>query len=369
MTQESRHQAEHITLHPFPSDPGPYSGDQWAERERVIFTGDQYALQGPLVRYLNELEVTDNDATSDDEVYVDQGAAFVNGHWFHSDEQETFSIPAGPVGGRRDRVVLVENNTNATITAPAAAPSLAFILPNDTSEYDQATPGVPAYSARLAIVRGTGALPGIDKDATIYMVELARYTVDNGPEFSSQEDRRNFCHFSTLADKMVIETTILGAPAATITFAAIPQFYRHLRISGQARSDDAASSDEIRLRFNGDATASYDWVRLTGNTAGAVASTGATATNEIEISIITGDLISQDAADNVDIFINGYRQTAFFKSATCVGQTRRTAANPPYVVNSAGWWHSTAAITSISLTLASAANFETGTIFTLCGLL
>lgn len=198
MVQASRHQADHIATFPLPSDPGPYSSDQWQERERSIFTSDQYASQGPLVRYLKELEVSDNTSTT---VWVDSGAGFVNGHWLHSDEKEAFVVPAGPAApGRIDRVVMVENNTNAEVTQTAAARPLMF--PNDLSEYT-ATPGVPAYSARLAIVRGDNAhnLPAIDQLNTVYMVELYRYDINNVPTISSQDDYREFCLFSSTIGK------------------------------------------------------------------------------------------------------------------------------------------------------------------------
>jgi len=164
----------------------------WSELFRILFTGDQQAMQGPFVRYLNELEVTDNGITT---VYVDTGAGMVNGHMLISSEKETWTIPAGPVGGRTDRVVMVENNSNVEVTQSIAG--RPFLFPADLSEYT-ATPGVPAYSARLASLRGadTGALPALDQTIALYMVELARYDINNVPTISNQVDYREFCKFS-----------------------------------------------------------------------------------------------------------------------------------------------------------------------------
>ena len=191
MTQSSRPQADNIANYPAPSDPGPYSADQWAQYMQIVYTTDQQTTQGPIVRYLNELEVADNGTTT---VTIATGAGWVNGHLLVSSEIETFAIPAGPVATRIDRVVMVENNSNAEITQTVAGRPLLF--PNDLSEYT-ATPGVPAYSARLAIVRGAdgGALPGIDQTTALYMVELYRYTINNVPTISSATDYRVFCHF------------------------------------------------------------------------------------------------------------------------------------------------------------------------------
>ena len=117
MTQASRPQADHITNFPAPSDPGPYSADQWAQLFQIVFTGDQQTTQGPFIRYLNELECADNASNA---VTVDTGAGICNGHILISSEQETFAIPAGPVATRIDRVVMVENNTNVEVTQTVA---------------------------------------------------------------------------------------------------------------------------------------------------------------------------------------------------------------------------------------------------------
>jgi hypothetical protein len=192
MTQSSRPQADHITSYPFPSDPGPYSADQWAQVFQIAFTGDQQATQGPL-RYLNELAPTTNAST---EVYVATGAGFVNGRMLISTESETFTIPAGPVATRIDIVVMCENNTNAEITATDAG--RPFIFPNDLSEYT-ATPAIPAYSARLVIVRGAdgAGAPVLDTTNSKYMVELARYTINNVPTISAFTDNRDFCLYAS----------------------------------------------------------------------------------------------------------------------------------------------------------------------------
>lgn len=193
MTQSSRPQADNIANYPAPSDPGPYSADQWAQYMQIVYTGDQQSTQGPLIRYLNELAVTTNATT---EVYVNTGAGMVNGHLLISSESETFVIPAGPVATRIDIVAMVENNSNAEVTQTTAG--RPFLFPNDLSEYT-ATPGVPAYSARLVIVRGAdgAGAPVLDQTTALYMVELYRYTINNVPTISTLTDNRIFCRFSS----------------------------------------------------------------------------------------------------------------------------------------------------------------------------
>lgn len=244
MTQSSRPQADHITSFPAPSDPGPYSGDQWAELFRVLFTGDKQAVYGPFQRYLNQLEATDNAAT---EVYVDTGGGMVNGHVLLSSEKETWTVPAGPAGGRIDRVVMVENNSNVEVTQSTAAQPLLF--PNDLSEYT-ATPGVPAYSARLAILRGNnaGALPALDQTTALYMVESARYEINNVPTISSQVDYREFCKFSTvvLDRRQGADPGDWQDPGTT---NYIPGEMRMQAGAAEAQMEAAANVDNVTITF------------------------------------------------------------------------------------------------------------------------
>ena len=263
MTQASRPQAEHADNFPAPSDPGPYSADEWTQIYSILFTPGSVTTQGPIVRYLNELEPTDNGST---EVYVDTGAGLVNGHLLISSEQETWTVPAGPAGGRQDRVVMVENNSNAEVTQSTAGRPLLF--PNDLSEYT-GTPGVPAYSARLAILRGDDLnnLPALDQTNTLYMVELYRYSINNVPTISSQVDYRDFCYFgSTIGTRNLWVPALVGsgptalqynnqgpgvpcADAATTTvggFFSVPEDYASAMVAQVVLSSPVANAGNLR---------------------------------------------------------------------------------------------------------------------------
>ena len=92
MTQASRPAGDHRTNFPT-SDAGPYDADLWAEIYKALFSpGDND--QGPLIRYLNELEVTLNAAGPPPVFRVATGAGMVNGHFFHNDAVVDFTIPA-----------------------------------------------------------------------------------------------------------------------------------------------------------------------------------------------------------------------------------------------------------------------------------
>src|SRR5205809_7809241 len=67
-----------------------------------------------------------------------------------------------------------------------------------------------------------------------------------------------------------IDDQLLAATATTITFPnPLPTLFRHLSVSWYARSDTAAVSTGIAMRFNNISTATYDYQEVSG--AGATA--------------------------------------------------------------------------------------------------
>jgi len=177
-------------------DSGPYSSDEWAEYFQTVFTGDQQATQGPIRHFLNELEVTEAALA----VTTATGAGFVYGHFLINDVLLNINILLAAAGQERyDRVVMVENNTNAVYNTNLALPA------------DYAA-GVPRNSARVAILQGAEAgaavLPALLTGPNYYMVELARYLVDDAT-VGSVEDRRDFCGLGASGP----ETQYLWVPA------------------------------------------------------------------------------------------------------------------------------------------------------------
>lgn len=206
MTQASRPAADHITNYPT-SDAGPYSADQWAELFAALFSPDD-ADQGPLIRYLNELEVTDDGFDID----VDTGAAMVDGHFFHNDASVAFTIPHPAGNPRIDRVVILVNNTNAVVTVSDLGFTLDF--PDVLTDYN-GTPSVEPYSARLVIVQGTEAgapvAPGLDQNINHYMIPLYQYQISVAGAITAGTDQREFCYFaSTVTTRKFFVPAISG---------------------------------------------------------------------------------------------------------------------------------------------------------------
>lgn len=83
-------------------DCGPYSADQWKAIWEALFLNDD-TLEGVILEYLNELEVTSSGANS---VQADTGGAVVKGGWYENDAALTFTIATPAASTRYDRIVL-----------------------------------------------------------------------------------------------------------------------------------------------------------------------------------------------------------------------------------------------------------------------
>ncbi len=212
MTQTSRPAATDVTTWPN-SDAGPYTADQWAELFQVLFTGDQQALQGPLIRYLNELQGSVNAPGAAPVLRVVTGAAMVNGHWFLSDANVDFTVTAPAVNPRIDVIVIAVNNTAVDFAVSDGGFTLDF--PDALADYG-GDADIEEYSCRLCIVQGAEnavpGVPGLDQNANHYMIPLYQYEIAVGGATSNETDRRDFCEFST-----EVVTAMIAANAVTDT--------------------------------------------------------------------------------------------------------------------------------------------------------
>jgi hypothetical protein len=192
MTQRSQPAQDHVINFPT-SDAGPYSADEWSDMFASLFAAG-VADQGPLVRYLNELEVTDDAADID----VDTGGAIVNGHWYKNDAAVAFTIPHPAGNPRIDKVVVAVNNT--AIAYAVSDLGFALDFPDVLADYNL-TASIEPYSARLCIVQGTENVapvaPGLDQNANHYMIPLYQYEISVAGVISAAVDLRQFCRFAS----------------------------------------------------------------------------------------------------------------------------------------------------------------------------
>lgn len=197
MTQTSRPAATDSTTWPN-SDAGPYVADQWSQVWQTLFTGDQHATQGPLIRYLNELAGVVQTPGATPVIRVATGAAMVNGHWFESDAVVDFTVTGPAVNPRIDVVVVAVNNTAVDFANSDGGFVLDF--PDNLADYGTDA-DIEEYSCRLCIVQGVEnaapAVPGLDANNNHWMIPLYQYQIAVGGATSNETDRRDFCEFST----------------------------------------------------------------------------------------------------------------------------------------------------------------------------
>jgi hypothetical protein len=163
-----------------------------------------------------------------------------------------------------------------------------------------------------------------------------------------------------------IATQLLSATAATITFANIPQGYKHLQLRQIARLNVSDTGTEItKLQFNGDTSASYSSHNLFGNgSAGAGNTTSQTFAN-------CGALLQR--SNTTSVFTVGitdildYSNVYKFKTVrTLTGGDDNTAGG--WLGIYSGLWQNTAGITKIVLTPTAAIDFGVNSRFSLYGI-
>jgi hypothetical protein len=166
-----------------------------------------------------------------------------------------------------------------------------------------------------------------------------------------------------------IQTVNVTSNTATISFTSIPSTFKHLQIRYIARDSRATTGfDNMMMKFNGGASATYSWHRLVGNgtsvSAAASPSSGDIALSEAAIS--RGGNASNIFAPGI-IDILDYTNTN--KNTTVRALHGGDANGSGSIVLTSGLWYgSTNAITSIDFTAESANLFVQYSSFALYGI-
>ena len=153
-----------------------------------------------------------------------------------------------------------------------------------------------------------------------------------------------------------IATTTLGSAAASYTFSSIPSTYTDLVLVASTKNS-VVTVNGLFIRYNGDTSTNYSSTYLYGNGTSAVSSRNSSQTQGI---------VGWDGTTNFTptiISIQNYANATTYKTAL-------SRSNEPSA-RVAAWvslWRSTSAITSITLTSESPANFAIGSTFTLYGI-
>jgi hypothetical protein len=166
-------------------------------------------------------------------------------------------------------------------------------------------------------------------------------------------------NMATTYDK--IATTTLGSANVSITFSSISSAYTDLKLIFVPTSVSSQASP--RLRFNSDTGTNYSYTRIRGSGT-AADSTRGTSTDTIIIAAGTGVSTTTPAFYEVDLFSYAGSTNKTILSASSndyngAGETGRVV----------GLWRSTAAISTILITIDGTTTFSTGTSATLYGIL
>lgn len=168
----------------------------------------------------------------------------------------------------------------------------------------------------------------------------------------------------------LIASTVLASPAANFTFSAIAGTYNHLQLILVAASSHASENDDVVLQFNGDTSAHYDLAEIYNNTATTVTAAVSAAETSLAIAAISGTSATANTPGVAQLLIPAYAGTTFDKTVILLAGwlDAATSTADTFAIIQSGMWRSTAAITSIKLFLASAANFIIGSAAYLYGI-
>lgn len=173
---------------------------------------------------------------------------------------------------------------------------------------------------------------------------------------------------SSASARVLIAETVTSGSATNVSFASIPTTYRDLEVRVRGRGTTAAAQVAIRMRFNSDSAANYDFTEhdlVNGTTSGAPA----VAQTFGLVGVIAAASATADYADLAMAMIADYRGTTFQKSGHWSSATRTGTTTATLTLSQGGnWWRSKVAISQIDV-FPAAGGFVNGSIVSLYGLL
>lgn len=192
------------------------------------------------------------------------------------------------------------------------------------------------------------------KDRSVYLAANTLVYLNNGAYLSNA----------------FIAETILSGSATSVTFSNIPQGFRHLQLFTQSRTDRAAESDNIVIRFNGDSGTNYDLESLES----AGATVAAAASRATATPLLIGSEGASSRGNNFApgvMFILGYSNAAMEKRMLGISSIFGNLSADTDLINlfRNGLWRSLNVVTSVTLLPGTGPNFVAGSRFQLYGVL
>lgn len=165
----------------------------------------------------------------------------------------------------------------------------------------------------------------------------------------------------------------LGAPQAsfdtqTILGGNIPQTFKQLRVTLNARTTNAVLTDLVDARFNADAGANYDSQELRGNAAAASAGESFAQTAAF-IARVPGASAPAAVSGGGEVLIPDYAGAAFNKWLSALYSMKNGVASGNMQSGTwAAFWRNSAPVTRLQVFVNGGGNFDTGSTFALVGL-
>jgi hypothetical protein len=146
-----------------------------------------------------------------------------------------------------------------------------------------------------------------------------------------------------------LATVTVGAGGvASITFAGIPNTYKHLQLRGIYRSTfNNPGSEELKIVINSDAGSNYAYHSVAGNGSSAFAVSGASQTGIRTTSSFPSDGTTASSYGAAIIDILDYTNTSKNKTVRTLNGDDTNGQG--YVGLSSGLWMNTGSVTSITL--------------------
>lgn len=161
----------------------------------------------------------------------------------------------------------------------------------------------------------------------------------------------------------IASTEVGSAGASSIDFTSIPQGYTDLQLVFSLRADNASSSDNAEITFNG-STSTYSYKRLYGSGSAAASDSGSSYTTS---AFTTGDTATTNTFGNGTLYIPNYAGST--NKSFSVDAVAETNATTTYAGLYAHLWATTSAITSIKLEPNGGTNWKQYSTATLYGIL
>ena len=154
---------------------------------------------------------------------------------------------------------------------------------------------------------------------------------------------------TNLGDFESIATTTVGSGgSATISFSSIPATYKHLQLRCLARTDRAATEDQLRITLNSDTGSTYSDHNISGDGASATSSAATSGTYMfLGRSAAASASASMFGVTVIDIL--DYADTNKYKTVRSLSGVDLNGSGKVSLLS--GSWRSTSAVTSIEVTI------------------